>query len=497
LKILSFHIILLLFIAEAFGQSPDGNIELYIGPELNMANNIQVPQIFGHDEKAYYAYSFDYREAVEKLDTKFRSLRRKHLDLLSGMRSRTLLALFHFHDSIYMFTSEQRIKRMLLYVETIDKETLLQNGDERLIMNIENMSGWGSEFAFSLSREQNKLLVISKLDVLSKNIQNLHFMMLGEGLAVEWEAGQQIIYTERPPRQSLIKVNEKGDVFIISLLDDQRLSSLWNEIKNSYHLVAVTGKGQYNNSYMLNLPELYIRGVNIEPGAEHDLSCAGLYSPSHARGMIDGMFYFELDNTGGKFLNQRLYEFEPYFLSEAIAGTPRKEPEEMYSFMVRHLIRRNNGDLIFLAENEFEQNYDSYQNIIAASFSPGGNLNWKRVILKRQDVDPSTRFNYSSFSVHAPVHTDKLYLVFNDDNKNGLWPPDDGIKTFHPNEKANLKIVGIGSSGELSSDILYRKTRRRMKTPIPLQYYDMMNMEMVIPSLRYKRYNYFRIGFSE
>ena len=497
MKTLSFHIILLLFVVPAYGQSPKGNIDLYVGHELNMANNIQVPLIFGHDEKAYYAYSFDYREAVEKLDMKFRSLRRKHLDLQSGLRSRTLLALLHFHDSIYMFTSEQRIKRMLLYVETIDKETLLQNGNERLLMNVKNMSGWGSDFGFQLSREQTKLMVFSKLDILSKNIQQLHFEVYGEGMSLVWEGDQKILYPERPPRQSIIKMNEEGDVFIISLLDDQKLSSLWNETKNRYHLVAVTGKGQYNNTYLLTLPELYIRGVQIEPGKDHDLSCAGLYSPTHFRGMVDGMFYFELDNTEGQFLNQRLYEFEPWFLTEAIAGVPRKEPEEMFSYMVRHLIRRKNGDFIFLAENEFEQHYDTYQNIIAASFSPGGSLNWKRVVLKRQNIDPSSRFNYSSFSVHAPVNTDKVYLVFNDDNKNGLWPEEDGIKAFHPNDKANLKIVGIGPLGDFSSDIIYRKSRKRMKTPIPLQYYDMMNMEMIIPSLRYKRYNYFRIGFNE
>ena len=160
---------MLVFAGLASAQAPSQPIGLYSGAELSMANNIRVPEIFGHDEKGYYVYSFDYREAIEHLDTKFRSVRRKYLDLMAGLRDRTLVGLVHFHDSIYMLTSEQRIRRMLLYIETIDKETLMQNGDERLIMEIANMQGWMAEFGFQLSRQQTKLLIYSKLDVLSRN----------------------------------------------------------------------------------------------------------------------------------------------------------------------------------------------------------------------------------------------------------------------------------------------------------------------------------------
>ena len=49
----------------------------------------------------------------------------------------------------------------------------------------------------------------------------------------------------------------------------------------------------------------------------------------------------------------------------------------------------------------------------------------------------------------------------------------------------------------MSSSIIYRKTRRRMKTAVPLNYFDRLDHEMVIPSIRYKKYNYLKIGFNE
>ncbi|MFC2112993.1 hypothetical protein ACFLTA_06980 [Bacteroidota bacterium] len=488
--------LLLIFLA-GMSQPIMESIEVYTGEELNMRNDIKIAEIFGHDERGYYAHTLDHRDGIEFLDTEFRSVKREYLDLMDGFRNRTLLALFHFHDTIYMFTSEQRVRRMLLFVETIDKNTLLQNGDERTIMDVENLSGWISEFGFKLSRQENKLLVFSRLDVYSKNIQDYHFEMYSEGLKLNWEADQRIVYPQRAPRESIVKVNEEGDVFIMSLQDDQKLSSLWNAMKNRYHLLALTEKGRYNNTYLLDFPELYIRGIHIEPGSGQDLSICGFYSPTHFRAMIDGVFYMELDNEAGQFRNQVFYEFEPWFLTEAIAQDPKKTPEELFSFRLRHMVRRNNGDFIVLAENEFDQDYDTYQNIIAMCFSPGGSLNWKRVIPKRQGIDPYIPFNHSSYQVHAPWNSDKTYLIFNDNIKNGEWPAEDEIKSFHPNSPANLKVVGIGISGELSSSIIYRKTKRRMKTPVPLQYYDMLNHEMVIPSIRFKLYNYMKISFNE
>jgi hypothetical protein len=144
--------------------------------------------------------------------------------------------------------------------------------------------------------------------------------------------------------------------------------------------------------------------------------------------MVDGVFYFDLDNTTGRYINRQLFEFEPWFLKEAVARGNDKDPEEMFDFMTRHLIRRNSGDLIFLAENELIRDYNTYQNIIAINFGPGGVQKWKRVIVKRQGIDKYTAFNYSSYSVHAPWYSDKIHLIFNDHIRNPEWPEEEKIK---------------------------------------------------------------------
>ncbi len=497
LYIIPIHIILLFIILPASAQQSNELIDLYHGSELNLSKDIIVPQIFGHDENGYYAYTFDYKPAIERLDKQYQLIQREDLNLKKLIQRKELLGLCHFHDTIYMFTTEERLKRMLLFVETINKETLERNNDVRLLMNIPNQAGWKSEFSFQLSRQHDKLLVYSKLNALSNFVQDLHLMLYGEDFNLEWEMKEKIIYSRNPPRKSIIKVSDDGDVFFISLLDEPNMQHLRRSFTNRYHLVAATENGQIVNTYTLSLPELYISSVQIEPGDNHLLVCTGFYSHSRFPGLANGIFFFELDNRSGNFFNLAYYKFERTVLKEAIAENKKNDSEELFEFRIKNLIRRNNGDFIMLAENQYDQHYDTYQNIIATCFSPGGILNWTRVIQKRQNIDLDSEFNYSSYCVHAPKFTDKIYIIFNESDKNEFLSPGVRRKSFYPYEKANLRLISMGPSGEMSSSIIYRKTKKRMKTPMPLQYYDKLNNEMVIPLLYLKNYNYLNISFKE
>lgn len=490
-------VLMLLLTLTVDAQQGERPIDLKLGPELMLANDMMIPGIFGHDERGYYAYSYDYRPAVEYLDKSLRTRVRKHIDLSPGIRNRQLVGVTHFHDTIYLFTKETHMRSVMLFVETIDKTSMEQNNDSRLVLNVPNIKGWESDFTFRVSRQKEKLLVVSKLDVLSKNLQIVHLMMFGPGLTLEWENEEQVVYPKNPPRRSIVKVSDEGDAYFISLLDDQNLRSLWDGIKNRYHMIAVTENGKFKNSYALMLPDLYIRGVMIEPGDNHTMVCAGFYSPTHFRGNIDGIFYFELDNRTGDFNNQTLMEFKAGLLKEAIAEESRTNPEELFEFRIRQLIRRDNGDFIMVSENQYDQTYDTYQNLIVTSISPGGFYNWSRVIHKRQDIDQHNPVNYSSFSVHAPKATNKVHFIFNERDKNEFLEPGERLKTFYHNNKANLMVITIGPMGEMSRSIVYRKTSRRMKTPVPLQMYDKLNNEMIIPILRMKRYNYLLMEFND
>lgn len=503
LRILYLHIFILTGVLSICGQGTgeqifreqNEDITLEQGEEMVIPTSREIPQIFGRDETGYYALGMDHRYYLEHYDNDFHSTDDNYLILHRGLRERDLEAIFYFCDRIYLFTSELRFNREILYVQTIDKSNLRQLDDERKVMEIPHFKGWFAEFNFKLSRKEDRLLVYSQQDVYSKNIQDLHFQMYGKDLSLEWERDERIIYEKRAPRESIVKVNDKGDVFIMSLKDAQNILSLFGEMKNRYFLLALTDSGRTVNQYPVDFPNLYIRDMQIEPGRDHDLSCVGFYSPSHNRYAIEGIVYFEVNNRENRFENIRFNELEPYFLNEVMNLEGKKDLEQMYGFHMNHLILRDNGDMIMLAENQYDQTYNTYMNIMVASFSPGGNLNWKRNIVKRQNYDPKYGYNYCSYAVHAPWYENQVEIVYNDNLKNGAWPAEEKVRPFNYTNKVALKSVGIGPSGEMTSAILYRKTKRRMKTPVPLAWYDPLDDEMVIPSLRFRELSFYRISF--
>jgi hypothetical protein len=416
-------------------------IELFQGEPKEIPSSSEIPTIFGHDETGYYALSYEYEYVIEHYDTDFKFTRQKEIDLRDGsFNKRELLAVYHFHGKIYLFTAEYQFRKRLLYVETINKSTLEQNRDDNLILNVRNLRGYSADFHFKSSRQDQKLLVYSQQDVHSRHISDLNFIMFGKDLEIIWEHTERILFEDRPPLvkdvvnpvKDVVKVSENGNAFMLAMVRDEKPIGL-------FYIQS--------NKYVLSKP--------------------------------------------------RFYEFEEWFLKDAMQRQSSRDQKQLYYFRFDQLIQQKNGDFLILAENQRGSIYNTYRNILVASISPGGILKWKKLILKWQQHDPLEWRNYSSYCVLAPYQYEKVYLFYNDNPKNRQWPDEDKIHALNEDGKMNLKVIGIDQNGILSSSIVYKKTENSMKTPIPLQHYVKLNNEIVIPAIRWNEYSYFKIRVNE
>ncbi len=473
-------------------------VEFFQGESRVIPAGYDIPSIFGHDETGYYALSHDYDYVIEHYDQNLIFKRKKELDLKYGWWSkRELLAVYHFHDKIYLFSSEKRLRRKLLYVETLDKTTLDQIDDEMVILNVRNLRGYSAEFHFKSSRLEQKLLVYSQLDVTSRHISDLNFIMFGKDLEIDWEHTERILFEDRPPGNTLVKVSENGNAFLLSLVKEEKVAGLFYMQNSKYVLLAITNRGENAHQYPLFFPRHYIHGIQIEPGQYHDMSCAGFYSPGSNINAADGIFYMTLNNQLKELSMPRFYEFEEWFLNDAMQQKSSKEPKQLYYFDLDHLILQKNGDFLLLAENNKRNFNPSYRNILAATISPGGILKWKKLILKRQYRAQLNSRNFCSYCVLAPHQSEKVYLFFNDHPKNRQWPDEDRIYTLNDDGKMILKVVGIDTEGILSSSIVYEKTKNSMPTPLPQRNYIKLNNEIVISANWFNEYSYFRVRINE
>lgn len=492
------HIILLFILVPVSGQVFTQPIEFFQGASRNIPSGYDIPSIFGHDETGYYALSYEYDYVIEQYDPDLKYSRQVEINLHRGWwRKRELEAVFHFHDKIYLFTSEHRFRRRLLYVETLNKSTLQQNQDDSLIFNIRNLKGYSADFYFKASRQDKKLLVYSRLDVISRHISDLNCTMYDKDLKILWEHTERILFEDRSPEDDIVKVNEDGEAFILSVAREEKPAGLFYMQSAKYVLLAITDSAENAHQYPIQFPRHYIHGIQIEPGLDHDVSIAGFYSPTSNPNAADGIFYLSLNNQLKQLSKPRFYEFEEWFLKDAMQRKSSRDPKQLFYFKLNHLILQKNGDFLLLAENKRNWTYATYLNIMAASISPGGILKWKKLILKNQTHNAVNSRSTSSYCMLAPYQYDKVYLFFNDNPKNQQWPDAKKIHILNELGKMNLKVIGIDQDGILSSSIIYEKTDRNMKSPVPLYYSYIPNNEIIIPAIYWTDYSYFRIRVNE
>jgi hypothetical protein len=494
------HILLILLFTPIAGQIFTQPVELFQGEIRDIPFSTDIPSIFGQNDSGYYAISEDYDYVIEHFDPDFNFTRKQEIDLQRGWwRRRDLLAVYYFHGEIYLFTVEYRIGRKLLYVETVDKSTLQQNRDDKLVMNIKNLRGYSTDFHFKSSKEEEKLLVYSQLDVISRHISDVNCIMFGKDMEILWEHTERILFEDRPQYNEytdVVKVSEEGDAFILGMVREEKPAGIFYMQSAKYVLLAITDNGANAHQYVIQFPRYYIHGIQIEPGLDNDLGVAGFYSPNFNINAAQGIFYLSLDNQQQELSKPRFYKFEERFMREAMQRRSSREPKQLYYFNLNQLILQKNGDFLLLAEHQRDWTYDTYLNILAASISPGGILKWKKLIPKNQQYNRVKRRNFSSYGVLAPPGHEKVYLFFNDNPKNLQWPDEDRIHALSQEGKMNLKVISIDPNGILASSIVYEKTENNMVAPLPLDHYAHQN-EVVMPAVKWAEYSFFRIRINE
>jgi hypothetical protein len=488
-------IFFLSFILNLKAQEYNGKVNMVWGEDLFLESKNIIPSIIGYDSTGYYSLVDDYTWAIEHYDQDLKNARREYLDMNDGLRTREFEALVHFHDTLYLFTSEVRFNSNILYVQSIDKKTLRQNPDERVIIESRDLGGWKADFHIILSRLENKLLVVSRIIIYGRKIQDITFISFGKGLTKEWQSGDRIQHDKKIYSEAEFVTDESGNAYMLCLYYEPVLFQHFNPRKNSYLIVAFTDSGQSVTHYYADFENKYIRGIEIEPALNNDLACAGFYSPSLNDYTVDGLFFFNIDAELKIMKDLKFHELEPYFLEESMELKKGHESKYLYSFYLNHLALRENGNYILAGEQVFEQDFDTYRNIMVISLSPQGDIFWERVINKSQSQEINKYPDYSSYCLFAPSDWNKIIILFNENLKNLNRPEEKEPLNFIYTGKAYLSCVEIGEFGEIGKYTIYTKKRKRMLTPAPLYFYDMKTNEMIMPALRYRKFKFLKLTF--
>jgi hypothetical protein len=249
-------------------------------------------------------------------------------------------------------------------------------------------------------------------------------------------------------------------------------------------------------------------------GERGELICAGLYSEL-VRAGVGGTFFFKIDPESGIIYDNRSEAFSADMLSIMTdLNEPMMAQEELMKYRLTDLILRENGHILLIAEQLFEQNYNTYNNLIVTCFDTTGQVYWSQVVPKRQDFD--IRYlvqheeevgdyrdyiketgaiheyveNYCSYALIASLNGNDITLVYNDHIRN--LEPGEKPRSFSNPRKSYLAAVHISESGVLTNYTL-QLWKRKLLYPEPMRYYDTLGETIIVPAFKGRKFNYYKI----
>ncbi len=472
-------------------------------------------KIIGYDSTNYFVLKFEAnRYYIEKLDKNLNFVKKEPIKLNEGLKQYYFEDIVHFHGELYIFLTKYRLKDITLYYQKIDKSSLLPSTDYIEITTIKNVKGNWADIHFALSRKETKLLIVSRIKLNWSKVQFNEYYVFSDNMDLLWKQKDLFDFTGQGPRNNQYLVDDYGNVSIASLVKRENIFSIGKLVKNAYTLYRFTDNGANFRKYPITLPDKYIRGLKIVAADDGGLICAGLYSEMFRFG-VKGTFFFRIDANNGNIYNNRSVEFTSDLLLKL---TTNNEPitgnNELLDYSLNDLVVREDGKVILIAEQFFNQTFDTYNNIIVTCFNEDGQVYWNQVIQKQQGFNVNgintsvtepvdyreyiretgnlflNNPNYCSYALMAPINKNYIVIFYNDNIKN----IDNTGKTkgLSRMKKSYIAAVIIDAYGNLKKEEMI-PWKRKALYPLPIRYYDTKYNTTIIPAFRGRKYNYYKI----
>lgn len=479
-----------------------------------------IHKIFAYDDSFFYVLKhYGNQYYISKFNKLMNKIDEQPIKLYEGLKSFELESIIHFHNKIYVFASRRTFSSKKLYYKIINKSTLKSDELFKEIIDIKYIKGNWADIYFTLSRNEKKLLIACITKVFLSKVQYNEFYVFDKDLKLIWTKKDFYEYKGQGPRENIFVVDDYNNVSILSLIKQQSIFTyLFSEEKNLYNIYRYTENGTVFKSFPITLNEKFIKSIKITDDNEGNLICCGLYSDLLRPG-IKGIFYIKISNENNNIISRQLNEFPFSFLEKIkIYKEPFMEEDELMKYEITDIVPRINNTVTLIAEQIFEQNYETYNNLIISNLSQEGYINWITFIPKRQSFSEFAYLdtfgisiqkyrdyirtsgykfdqfqNLCSYALLSPINGNDIVIIYNDHIKN--LKQHEKIKTFGHYRKSILVAVHLDEYGNIKY-IPLKQWQKKLLYPEPIRYYSTLENSIVIPAFKGRKYYYYKIDFN-
>lgn len=375
-----------------------------------------------------------------------------------------------FNGKLYLFTSfnNEAKKINYLFAQEVDYRRLQPRG--KLIKVAENPTKNRARegyFKFNISKDSSKLLIYNQNPERRKAKETFSVYVYDQELNPLWDKEIKLPFPDQNVEIESYEVDNEGNVYLLALVFDKGSKSIRKGTANyQYRILAYTKNGEHRETFPLKLDNYFITDLTFKIANDGHLVCAGFYSQKQTSS-ARGTYFFRLNpktqevytNSTKDFdFNLRTADLSNRKKSKAMEAEEEgeiKKQAELQSFSLDHLILRNDGGAVLVAEQYFVErvnNFNSfnsfnrgggqsdfdyyyhYNDLVVANIRPNGEIQWATRIPKEQETRNDNGY-FSSYTMS--IVSDKLFFLFNDDSRN-YDPDDDRLHSFNGSGKRTI-----------------------------------------------------------
>lgn len=369
----------------------------------------------------------------------------------------------------------------------------------------------GANYDFVLSKDTTKMLLYYNPPFDKKADEKFHYKVFDQSFNLIWEKEVELPYKDKLVSIKEYIIDNDANVFmLLTISPDKKKGEKETKVDQAKKFMVLSYKhktGKFEQ-YEIKLKNKWIESIDYDYNPTlNQLVLGGFYSDDNKMSTVNGLFYMKLDINSGEVQKSSFKPFDKDFMVEMLGERKADKGKGIGEFVVRQFFSKKDGGAYIVAEqyyittttytdskgNTYTRYVYHYNDIIAASVNPNGEIDWLKKITKKS-ADGAGGY-YLSYAISHNKEKDLLNIIFNDNVKNiELYKKDP--KKLAPvnikksmvtwvsiNKEGNMKRVPLFTVKELDKIILQPKVSMRTENDI------------TVYAIRGKNYKFGKISF--
>ncbi|HEU4717257.1 MAG TPA: hypothetical protein VFU15_05470 [Bacteroidia bacterium] len=396
----------------------------------------------------------------------------KELALDAGDKARSEEGIFLCGNTVVVFASYYDKDRSMnvLQGEVLDDHCVAKTQWKEIARIDASKKANPGSFYLGLGQDSVHFLIVINPPYDKYANEKFRLDYLRTDLSPEWEKEIVPPYQDQYFSLTNFIASETGDVYMLATISKDKSVMTKKERRTQptyYHTVLMYSAASDSlREYKVSIDPKFISDIRMTVNDSGDIICSGFYSNKSSNAIV-GTFYLRIDRKTSQVSSIGTKDFDQDFLTQFMSAKKASEGKELYDYDLKHLVLRDDGGAVLVAEQYYEvlvQTYDPatkmysytyyyyYNDIIVISIDSSGAISWAKKIPKYQ-VSRNDGGYYSSFAF--AVSGDRMYFMFNDSPRNTGQEDSRHIHAMNNPRKSVAVLVTMDSKGNIDRQAMF------------------------------------------